>query len=331
MPATRWVDLAGQAIFHTLVAALVIEALIRLWRVRDPRQRLAFRLFVLCYPLLVLPLVVLLAPERAGEDFREARALFSSQRWDDLRLAGSGLRTWWVGAFGGMGLALFLMDLVPLLLGRRGGPPRGVPPVTPQGRAAAVALQEVARSMGLKPPRLVFVEDGGPVLFCAGAWTTSLVVSRSAVDLLDPRELRAALAHELAHLDRLDPGVSWLLMAGRAVMAPNPAFQVVARAMARDAEWRADERAALATGDRLALASGLLKLFRATEGRPASPGRRNLPLAAALAEPIARARALDIETRCRRLLGPAPAPLPHGAARLLAAAACVSALLFFVV
>lgn len=331
MPATIWVDLAGQAIFHTLVAALVIEALVRLWRVRDPRQRLAFRLFVLCYPLLVLPLLVLLAPGRAGDDFREGHALLSSRRWDDLRLLGTGLRHWWVGAFGGMGLALFLMDLVPLVAGRRGGLPRGAPPVSTQGLTAAAALEEVARSMGLRPPRLVFVEGGGPLLFCAGARDTSLVVSRAAVDLLDRRELRAALAHELAHLDRLDPGVSWLLMAGRALMAVNPAFQVVARAMARDAEWRADERAAIATGDRLALASGLLKLFRATEGRPAAPGRRNLPLAAALAEPIARARALDIETRCRRLLGPAPDPVPHGALRLLAAAACVSALLFFVV
>jgi Zn-dependent protease with chaperone function len=185
--------------------------------------------------------------------------------------------------------------------------------------------------MGVPAPRLAFLEGGAPALYCAGARRPALVIARSAVDLLDGKELRAALAHELAHLDRLDPGVSWLLMAGRALMFFNPAFQVVARAMARDAEWRADERAAAATGDRLALASGLLKLFRATEGRPPLRARRNLPLASALSEPIARARALDVEVRCRRLLEPAVAPVPFGALRLCLAAAALSALLFFVV
>jgi len=34
---------AGQAILHATVAAFVIEALLRLWRVEDPGERLAMR------------------------------------------------------------------------------------------------------------------------------------------------------------------------------------------------------------------------------------------------------------------------------------------------
>jgi Zn-dependent protease with chaperone function len=119
-------------------------------------------------------------------------------------------------------------------------------------------------------------------------------------------------------------------MAARALMWFNPAFQVLSRAVARDAEWLADERAAEACGDRLALASGLLKLHRATAGG-ASPVRRTLPLAGAFAAPLARVRSLDVEVRCRRLLDGPPAPLPYLKARIVLAAGSLTAMLFFVV
>jgi Zn-dependent protease with chaperone function len=157
----------------------------------------------------------------------------------------------------------------------------------------------------------------------------AIVISRGALRLLDPDELRAALAHELAHLARHDPAASWAVMGARALMWFNPAFQVLSRAIARDAEALADERAAAACGDRLALASGLLKLHRATAR--GLPVRRTLPLAAALVTPLERARSLDVEVRCRRLLDGAPPPVRWGGARVALAAASLTVLLFFVV
>ncbi len=330
MPLARWVDLAAQAIFHTIVAGLTVEALVRLWRVRSPDQRLAMRSLVLAWPLGALPLVAAFARTRWDEAFRDGRALFAGRHWEEVRLLGVGLFQWWVGLHAAVGLGLFLMDFVPLVLSRRRLPGPAAPSGA-EGRAVAAALEEVAGRMHVPVPPLAFLDGGGPVLFCAGVRRATLVVSRAAAALLDPGELRGALAHELEHLSRLDPGVSWLLMGARALQCFNPAFQVVARAVAHDAEARADERAAAVTGDRLALASALLKLFRATEGRPPAPGRRSLPLAGALSEPIAVARAHQIEARCRRLLDPAPAPLAFARLRLAAAAVCLTALLWFVV
>jgi hypothetical protein len=111
----------------------------------------------------------------------------------------------------------------------------------------------------------------------------------------------------------------------------NPGVQVLVRAIARDAERIADERAGTACRDRLALASGLLKLYRATGGRIATSSTGRRPLMAALAEPIARARDHDIELRCRALLEDAPAPVPLARMRLAAVAAGLGFLLFFVV
>ena len=328
MPGARWADIIAQAILHTLVASLVVEALVRTWRVREPGQRIALRLVALGYPLLLFPLLVAL-PVRADDAFRDGVALFDGRRWDSVTVGGVGLFGVWLVAFAGAGVVLFAMDLLPLLTRRR---PRrlGAAPDADSARALDDALPPLAAALGVKRPPVVFLPLDAPVLFCTGFRRSSIVVSRGALRLLDPAELRAALAHELCHLARRDPARSWVVMAARAVMCFNPAFQVVSRAIARDAEWLADERAAAVGGDRLALASGLLKLFRASGGGRA-PVRRTVPLAQALSEPLARVRSLDVEVRCRRLLDPPATLLPFGPARVVLAGVAITALLFFVV
>jgi Zn-dependent protease with chaperone function len=330
MDGQRWMDFAGQAIFHTLVAALVVEALVRLWRVRQPEQRTGFRLLALGWPLLAVPAFFLVFPAREAEAFRDARALFAGRHWDDLAFLGVGLYAWWIAGMAASGLALFLLDLVPWLRARHAQSPTWLAR-SPDARPAEEALSRAAAALGMEPPPLAWVDSGPPVLFCTGTRRPTVVISRSAVELLDADELTGALAHELAHLERRDPTLSWALMGARALMWFNPGVQVLVRAIARDAERMADERAGEATGDRLALAAGLLKLFRATEGGVPASGPGAHPLSAALAEPIARARAHDIELRCRALMGPAPAPVPLARTRLAAAAAGLGILLFFVV
>jgi Zn-dependent protease with chaperone function len=327
-PSAKWAEIAAQAIFHTLVASLFVEALVRSWRVREPRQRMALRLVALGYPLVAFPAIVLFFPVRADEAFRDGPALLVAGRWSEVQLLGVSLLGIWVAGFAALGAILFLMDLWPLL--RSLGRPRasGTDP-DPASAAALEALPVLAQRLGIPAPPVVFLDRDQPVLFCTGVRRPSIVVSRGAISLLDREELSAALAHELAHLARHDPSASWGVMAGRAAMFFNPAFQVLSRALARDAELLADERASEACGDRLALASGLIKLHRATAGR--MPIRRTLPFAAALAEPLSRVRSLDIEVRCRRLLDGPPAALPYGRARVALAAASVTALLFFVV
>ncbi|BDG06866.1 M48 family metallopeptidase [Anaeromyxobacter oryzae] len=330
MESARWADILAQAIFHTLVAALFVEALVRSWRVNDPGQRIALRLTALGYPLVVFPALVVLFPLRGQDSFRDGLALLSGRRWEDVTVLGLGLFEAFVWGLGLLGAGLLLMDLLPLLW--RGGskrPARAAP--DPESAAALEAvLPPLAARAGVAVPEIQFLDRDAPVIFCTGVRHPAIVVSRGALRLLDADELRGALAHELCHIARRDPAASWGVLAARVVMGFNPAFQVVSRALARDAEWLADERAAELAGDRLALASGLLKLHRATTGRGPAV-RRTVPLAGALSEPLARVRSRDVEVRCRRLLdGPTP-PLPFGAARVALAGLSLTALLFFVV
>jgi Zn-dependent protease with chaperone function len=322
-----WADILTQAIFHTVVASLFIEALVRGWQVREPRQRIALRLVALGYPLVLFPALVLLGADRADETFRDGAAIFSARSWGDLRLFGIGLDLWWLGAFASIGTALFLMDFVPLF--RRKGRPAAAAADDAVVRRLDAALFAVAQRIAVRVPAVRFVESEVPMLFCTGVRRQEIVLSRGALSLLDDEELQAAFAHELAHLARHDPAVSWAVMGLRALMFFNPAFQVVSRVVVRDAEHVADERAAAACGHRLPLAAGLLKLHRATARY--APVPRSLPFAAALTEPIEKAHARDLEVRCRRLMAPAPRALPFGPFRLVLAAAALTTMLYFVV
>lgn len=324
-PDARWADILAQFIVHSLVASLFVEGLARTWRVRHPAQRMGLRLVSLGYPLVLFPALLLLFPERLEPAFGEA-ALLAGRRWHDVPLLGLDPYRLFVGGLAALGALLFLLDLGSLLSALRRGRPTPAAPDPASAAALEAALRPLAARPG-GPPPVAFLDRAGPSLFCAGVRRPLIYVSRGALALLDPEELRAALAHEAAHLERRDPERSWVMMGLRLLMCLNPTFQVQARVLARDAERRADERGAELGGDRLALASGLIKLHRAS----GAGGRRTLLFAGALDGPLRRARSLDVERRARALMEPPPQRLPFGRLRVALAGAAVTAMLYFVV
>jgi Zn-dependent protease with chaperone function len=334
MPIEKWADLAAQSIAHAGVAAIASQALLRAWGVRRPDEWLALRLVALGQPLAVTPLLFFLFPGRAAEAFQDERALLVARRFEEVRVLGADAFHAGLALLAAIGAGLLLMDLVPLLraLWRPSAPPAPAPEALVRAFDAAVA------PLGRRAPRLRFLELSSPAVFCAGVRRTEVVVSRGALELLDGEELAAALAHEVAHLARRDPALSWGLMAARALLFFNPVAQLLARVIARDAERRAD--AAVGGRSRIALASALLKLHRVAEQgalpRPRSArvgetvARRNLPLAGVLAAPLRRGRAHDLEGRCRALLSAPASALPWGKLRLVLGAASLAALAVFV-
>jgi hypothetical protein len=323
-PSVLTVDLLSQGIFHSLVAALFVEALVRSWAVRHPAQRVALRLVALAYPLLVFPALLLLFPHRSGEAFRDI-ALLTGRRWSDVAFLGIDLQQAFVTSLAALGLVLLVVDVGSLLRTLRRGRPRPGQPGPVHAAALRAALP--AGPDGASPPPLVYLDVPLPSLYCAGVRRPAIFVTGGAVDLLDAGELRAALAHERSHLGRHDPARSWAMLGLRLLMWWNPTFQVLARALARDAERLADERSVTAGADRLALASALLKLHRATGGWD---GRHTLVFRGALEGTLRRARSHDLEGRVRELLLPPPALLPLSWLRLGLAATSMTGLLYFV-
>ena len=137
---------------------------------------------------------------------------------------------------------------------------RCVPPVPELHGPVDAWVEELARETGLKRAPEVLVMTGAVGAFATGGRRPKIVISEDLLCDLDPSEIRAILAHEVAHLWAKD--VHLMAVAGilRDLVAWNPFAHIAYRRLAVNRELEADRRAAELTKDPLSVASGLVKI-----------------------------------------------------------------------
>lgn len=321
---------AGQAVMHATIAALVLEALLWLWRVQDPGERLRLRWVGLLSPFLTAAYVGLV-PLRSTESFGVGWALFAGARWDALRVGPVGAATALTAVLAVLGLALYLRDAIPFLADRtvRDSAQDAVPETHPSARRLRARLDAGQALRESVPVDLTVIESSTPVLLCTGVDQPRIVASTAAVDGLTDEELEAAVAHELEHVRHRDPLGGWWLMAVRTLQCFNPAIQVLGRQAVVDIERRADV-AVVRRGLGAPLASAIRRLAAGADAHSdlvLEQGR------AGLAERVhSRAHRLATADRCDSLIdGRLPALTGLSLWHVGLAGATLSLVLFFVV
>lgn len=319
---------AGLAILHAAVAAALVEALVRVWRVSRPAERIVLRWMVLLAPLVLTPAYTLLAPFRAEPAFRLEWALFAGSHWDVLTILGVPVSLAATLALGVAGLLLFVRDVVPWFAAQ-------VHPDTDEParaghdeqtsrleRVAAVA----ATTLGRPAPRLRLVARDVPVLLCTGVERPTIETSARTLDLLDDEALESALLHEMVHAFNRDPLHGWLLIVVRTLQCFNPVAHIVARLIVQDIEERADS-VVVRLGHGPGLARAIAQLLA-----PDEHGVTDLRPQPAWRGAMARAEGQAVNhRRDRALRSAARGPASITRLRLLLASVGLAVLLFLVV
>ena len=118
-----------------------------------------------------------------------------------------------------------------------------------------------------REPEVLLLPEGVSGAFAVGALRGKVLLSNDLIAELEPAELEAIMAHEVAHLESRD--VPLIIVAGflRDSVAWNPLAHVAYRRLVNDREFEADRRASAITGDPLSVASGLLKMCELVKRR----------------------------------------------------------------
>jgi heat shock protein HtpX len=131
-------------------------------------------------------------------------------------------------------------------------------------------VDKVANRMGIETPRVGLTEHLQPNAFTVGRGKNAMVVfTMGILDTLDPRELEAVTAHELAHIKNRDFSLMVVVTSLKLVFFYNPFAYLATSMISREREYLADEVGAKLMSRKRQLKSALVKISRVkAESKP---------------------------------------------------------------
>ena len=285
----------AQSFCHSIIVAVIADQALKAWRVETPEVRQRFRLIAIIFPIVSFPLYQLVNPDRSSALFRLG-SLFDINRWLSMEIWGLipvGLL--FLLLLGFTALVFFFQEMIPVLKhtldSRRTDEDITLLDTGPfPGNAA--------KTLGIKTPDVVLIEDDEPLIFSATGRKPAIYVSSGLTKALGQGQMEAALAHEMAHIARSRRPLLIMAFILRIIMFFNPVVMVKFRRAVRDEEKICDDIAVSLTRDPAALVEALKTFYHTTAEAPEPAPRKAAAQDVSLEE---RSHNMHLESRINRL------------------------------
>lgn len=249
----------AQSFCHSLVTAIIVTSAIEAWGIRDPvfRQRLRFMTILL--PVVSFPLYQAINPGRGSMTFR-LESLFDVNRWLLLEVAGIPLGTVFVLILAVTSVGFVVQEFFPVIRQTFFLKERFLlfEATTPEAGSDVMKAME---SLPAGDYAIRVIEEEDFVLFSKVGKRPEIFLSRGLVEALEPGQLRAAIAHEAAHIARSRRPILIAAFLLRGLMFFNPVVMIVFRQIVEEEEKICDDMAVLAAGSAGVLAETLGKFY----------------------------------------------------------------------
>lgn len=252
----------AQSVFHSLISVIIVERAIQVWQIKDPRIKQRFRFIVIILPIFSFPVYQLLNRDRGSVLFRMMEALFDLNRWLDLELWGMiPLHVFFFMLLFISTLFFIFQEFVPVI---KHTFESGKTTVVSGHRVTDSKAHCALESLPGQNPELIVIDEHQYVLFSRTGKDPTIVISTGLIGTLSPDQLKAALAHELAHVVRSKGPALLIVFLMRMLMFFNPVILIEFRKIVQEEEKICDDFAVGITEKPHVLAEALRRLYHRT-------------------------------------------------------------------
>lgn len=285
----------AQAFCHSLTAALIVDRAVQVFKITTPLMRQRFSFMVIVLPLFSFPLYQAINPGRSSVSFR-MEALFDINRWLSLDLWGTiPAVLLFVGLLTITSLVFLFQEMIPVIkhmMESRGSS------IHDSSHRYDPLVDAALEQLPGKKPLISVIDDDDLILLSKTGKQPTLILSTGLIESLDQEQLQAAMAHEIAHIERNRRLLLETIFVMRMLLFFNPVVLVEFRRIVHEEEKICDDIAVTMTRKPHAL-SASLKKFNDEKEEPADTQGKGI---AALADSLQDySHSIHLESRIARL------------------------------
>lgn len=253
-----------QSILHSLVAVIIIRSTIFIWDIRDPVIRQRFFYLALILPLISFPIFQVINPVRHLMQFR-LQSLFDSNIWISMELFGKVPFSIFFFLVLVISTLIFLFqEMIPIVKHLIS---RGNDDAPEINSGCDAVIQRALGGLNIERPKVIVINEDDHMLYSTTGNDPAIYFSSGLIRELNEDQIRAAIVHEIAHIERSRLPLLIILYLMRILMMYNPVVLLVFRKLVREEERICDDISVSITGNAHALAEVLRKQLRTEEMR----------------------------------------------------------------